>query len=73
LQGAIQPSAVRICEPALMLDRLRWIFPYAVAVMLPLAGAVMAVMRYTQDDRDDALRIALATFIGVCLYGLLLR
>jgi 3-polyprenyl-4-hydroxybenzoate decarboxylase len=54
-----------------MLDRLRWSFPYIVAVCLPLAGVVIAVVRYTQDDREDALRIALAALVGVCLYGLL--
>lgn len=55
-----------------MLDRLRWIFPYAVAVVLPLAGAVLAVVRYADGDRDDALRIAAASLLGACFYALLL-
>jgi len=55
-----------------MLDRLRTAFPYIVAVALPLAGIVIAIMRYTQGDRDDALRIAVAAFLGMCLYALLL-
>lgn len=55
-----------------MLDRLRVAFPYIVAVALPLAGVVIAVVRYTQGERDDALRIAAAAFLGMCLYGLLL-
>ncbi len=55
-----------------MLDRLRTAFPYIVAVALPLAGIVIAIARYMQGDRDDALRIALAAFLGMCLYGLLL-
>jgi len=55
-----------------MLDRLRVAFPYIVAIALPLAGVLIAVIRFTQDERDDALRIAAAAFLGLCLYGLLL-
>ncbi|MGH2899386.1 MAG: hypothetical protein ACRDMZ_11980 [Solirubrobacteraceae bacterium] len=57
---------------AQILDRLRVWFPYIVAVALPLAGIVIALLRYSQGDRDDALRIAVAAFLGICLYGLLL-
>jgi drug/metabolite transporter (DMT)-like permease len=57
---------------AVILDRLRVAFPYLVAVALPLAGIVIAVVRYSQGDHEDALRIALAAFLGMCLYGLLL-
>jgi hypothetical protein len=39
-----------------MLDRLRVAFPYVVAVALPLAGVVLAVLRYTQGEREDALQ-----------------
>ncbi len=53
-----------------MLDRLRVAFPYVVAVALPLAGIVIAILRYTQGARDDALRIAVAAFLGLCLYAL---
>lgn len=55
-----------------MLDRLREAFPYIVAIALPLAGIIIAVVRYTQGARDDALRIAVAALLGICLYGLLL-
>ena len=55
-----------------ILDRLRVAFPYIVAVALPLAGIIIAVVRFTQDERDDGLRIAAAAFLGLCLYGLLL-
>lgn len=58
---------------ARVLDVLRVAFPYLVAVALPLAGVIIAVIRYTQDDREDALRIAAAALLGICLYGLLLR
>ncbi len=53
-----------------MLDRLRVAFPYIVAVALPLAGVVIAVVRHTQGERDDALRIAVAALLGMFLYGL---
>jgi hypothetical protein len=55
-----------------MLDRLRVAFPYVVAIALPLAGVLIAVIRYAQGDRDDGLRIAGAAFLGLCLYALLL-
>jgi hypothetical protein len=55
-----------------MLDRLRWVFPYAVAVALPLAGVVLAVIRYADGDRHDALRLAAASLLGVCLWALIL-
>jgi hypothetical protein len=56
-----------------VLDRLRGAFIYIVAALLPLAGLILAVVRYSQGERDESLRILLAAFIGVCVYGLLLR
>jgi hypothetical protein len=53
-----------------MLDRLRWVFPYAVAVALPLAGLILAGARYSGGDRDDAVRLAAASVLGLCLYSL---
>lgn len=53
-----------------MLDRLRTAFPYLVAVALPLAGVIIAILRYTQGEREEGLRIALAALLGMCLYGL---
>lgn len=55
-----------------MLDFLRGIFLYVVAVALPLAGAILAIVKFTEDDRDEALRIGFATLLGLCLYALLL-
>ena len=55
-----------------MLDRLRGIFPFALALALPLVGAVLAVVRYATGERDEALRLALATLLGVALYALAL-
>lgn len=56
----------------MMLDRLRASFPYFLAVALPLAGAILAVVRFADGDRDDALRIAAASVLGLALYALLL-
>lgn len=67
----VAPAARSASLPR-MLDRLRVAFPYIVAVALPLAGIVMALLRYTQGERVDALRIAVAAFLGMCLYGLFL-
>ena len=69
---ALAPGWSHLQACAAMLDRLRALFPYIVAVALPLAGVLIAVIRYTQGDRDDALRIAAAAFLGVCIYGLVL-
>lgn len=55
-----------------MLDRLRAWFPYIVAVVLPLAGAVLAVVRFADGDRDEGLRIAAVALLGASLYALLL-
>ncbi len=54
-----------------MLDRLRVAFPYVLAVVLPLAGVVLAAVRYTEGERDDALRIAAASLLGLLLLGLI--
>lgn len=55
-----------------MLDRLRVLFPFVVAVALPLAGAVLAALRLAEGDRDEGLRLVGATVLGVALYALLL-
>ena len=55
-----------------MLDRLRVSFAYILAVVLPLAGAVLALVRLVDGDRDDALRIAAASALGLAVYALLL-
>jgi hypothetical protein len=67
------PAQAPIRQTACVLDRLRVAFVYIVAALLPLAGLLLAVVRYSQGERDESLRILLASFIGVCVYGLLLR
>ncbi|HEV7805797.1 MAG TPA: hypothetical protein VGO80_08265 [Solirubrobacteraceae bacterium] len=55
-----------------VLDFLRTNFAYFVAVALPLAGIVIAIAKLSDGDRDEALRIAVASVLGFCLYALLL-
>ena len=55
-----------------MLDRLRRLFPFAIAVALPLAGAVLALVRFADGDRDEGLQLAAATVLGLALYALAL-
>ena len=53
-----------------MLDRLRELFPLLLAVALPLVGVVLTILRFADGERDEALRIAAATLLGVALYAL---
>ena len=53
-----------------MLDHLRGVFIYAIAVVLPLAGVVLAVARFAGGERDEALRVAVASLLGILLYAL---
>jgi len=53
-----------------ILDRVRGVFLYAIAVVLPLAGVILAGVRYTEGERDEALRIALASLLGIFVYAL---
>jgi hypothetical protein len=55
-----------------MLDFLRGIFVYVVAVALPLAGAILAIVKLGDGDRDEAIRIGAAALLGACVYALLL-
>jgi hypothetical protein len=60
----------RICEPAGVLDRLRWLFPFVVALLFPLAGAILAAARFVEGDREDGRRLAGVTLLGASLYAL---
>ena len=55
-----------------VLDFLRRNFAYFVAVALPLAGVILAIVKVADGDRDAGLGIAAAALLGVCLYALLL-
>jgi len=54
-----------------MLDRLRGSFIYVVALVLPLAGAVIAVIRFAEGDRNEAIRLAALALLGASLLALL--
>jgi hypothetical protein len=55
-----------------VLDFLRENFAYFIAVALPLAGIVLAIVKFSAGDRDDGLRIAAFSLLGAFLYALLL-
>jgi hypothetical protein len=55
-----------------VLDFLRGAFAYIVAFALPLAGAILAIVKFAAGDRDEGLRIAAAAVLGICVYGLVL-
>jgi hypothetical protein len=55
-----------------ILDQLRAGFPYIVALGLPLAGLVLAAVRYSQGHADEGIRLVGASLVGVALYALLL-
>ena len=40
------------------------------AVLVPLAGVVLAVRQESRGERAFAVRIGAATLLGVCLYAL---
>jgi threonine/homoserine/homoserine lactone efflux protein len=51
--------------------RLAELFPIVLAVVVPLAGLVLALQHAAQGDRRQALRVGAATLLGGCLYALL--
>lgn len=65
-------DAAPMPDLARALDFLRGIFAYVIAVALPLAGAILAVVKFVDGDRVEGLRIAAFAALGVCLYALLL-
>lgn len=55
-----------------MLDRLRGTFLFAVALVLPLPGAIMAIARFADGDREEGIRLAALALLGTCVWALLL-
>lgn len=53
-----------------MLDRLRWAFPFVVALVFPLAGAILAAARFVEGDREEGVRLLGVTLLGVAIYAL---
>jgi hypothetical protein len=53
-----------------ILDWLRANFIYIVAFILPLAGAVLAVVKFSEGEREECARIAAASVLGACVYAI---
>jgi hypothetical protein len=53
-----------------VLDRLRWLFPFVVALLFPLAGAVLAAARFVEGNGDEGRQLAGVTLLGASLYAL---
>ena len=54
-----------------VLDFLRGSFVYIVAFLLPLAGAVLAIVRFSTGEREEGLRVAAAAVLGTCVLGII--
>ena len=55
-----------------MKERAAQLFPFALAVALPLVGLVLALTKITEERLDEAAAIGLATLVGCLIYALLL-
>jgi hypothetical protein len=55
-----------------ILDFLRGIFVYVVAIALPAAGVILAIVQFGKGERDEGIRLAAASLLGIFLYLLLL-
>jgi hypothetical protein len=54
-------------------ERANALFPFAIAIALPPAGAILGVAAYLNDqDRDLAIRLVVTAVLGACLWGILL-
>lgn len=47
-----------------MLDYLRGSFVYVLALLLPLAGVIVAITRFTASERDEGFRLLAASVLG---------
>lgn len=56
------------------MQRSKWTEPMLIllAVLVPLAGLVLAVLELSRGERALAFRIGAATVLGIFLYALLL-
>ncbi len=55
-----------------MKERAALLFPYALAIVLPLVGLVLALTKLTEERLDEAAAIGLATLVGCLAYALIL-
>jgi hypothetical protein len=51
-----------------MKERLALVFPYVLAVVLPLAGFLLAAARMAAHEREEAGYVFAASCVGVVLY-----
>jgi hypothetical protein len=68
--GGRRAAPRRICEPGGVLDRLRWVFPFVVALLFPLAGAILAAARFVEGNGYEGRQLAGVTLLGASLYAL---
>ena len=54
-----------------LLDVLRRAFPYIIALLLPLAGLLLAAARFAEDDREEAVRLFAVSLLGASIYFVL--
>lgn len=47
-------------------------FPVVLAALLPVVGLILALARYAEGNRPEAVRLGVATAVGLVLYALLL-
>jgi hypothetical protein len=52
-------------------SRFNEVLILVIAVVVPLAGVVLAILQWSSGDRTFALRILAAVVLGICLYALL--
>jgi hypothetical protein len=53
-------------------DNASELLPIVIAIVVPLAGALLALQVGLTDDRRKGLRIGAATALGVCLWAAVL-
>jgi hypothetical protein len=53
-------------------ERAAAVFPFVLSAALPLAGLVLAGLRYAEGDREYGTRLALAALLGVFAWMLVL-
>ncbi len=55
-----------------MKERAALILPYAIAAVLPLAGLILAVLRFAEGRRYDAGLLVAAAALGTLIYLIIL-
>jgi hypothetical protein len=53
-------------------DNANELLPLVIAVLLPLAGVLLAIQIYVTGDHRRGLRVGAATALGVCVWAAVL-